>query len=245
MVTHIKLLHTTSTNTEAKKLLQQSQPPEWTVISTEYQESGRGQAGNTWESNHAENLLFSVISYPGFIQASQQFIITQIVSVSIALVLEKIMPEATVKIKWPNDIFVNNHKIAGILIENNIMNNCISSCITGIGLNVNQTSFSKEIPNATSVKNELGRQTDRQNILDNIVLNLIELTTKVKTRQSELIHELYMQRLYRLRESALFRIDDKLTEAVITGIDEYGRLKIETQAGVQLFCDVKEIEFMI
>lgn len=245
MVTHIKLLHTTSTNTEAKKLLQQSQPPEWTVISTEYQESGRGQAGNTWESNHAENLLFSVISYPGFIQASQQFIITQIVSVSIALVLEKIMPEATVKIKWPNDIFVNNHKIAGILIENNIMNNCISSCITGIGLNVNQTSFSKEIPNATSVKNELGRQTDRQNILDNIVLNLIELTTKVKTGQSELIHELYMQRLYRLRESALFRIDDKLTEAVITGIDEYGRLKIETQAGVQLFCDVKEIEFMI
>ena len=245
MVTHIKLLHTTSTNTEAKKLLQKSQPPEWTVISTEYQESGRGQAGNTWESNHAENLLFSVISYPGFIQASQQFIITQIVSVSIALVLEKIMPEATVKIKWPNDIFVNNHKIAGILVENNIMNNCISSCITGIGLNVNQTSFSKEIPNATSVKNELGRHTDRQKILDNIVLNLIELTTKVKTGQSKLIHEFYMQRLYRLRESALFRIDDKLTEAVITGIDEYGRLKIETQAGVQLFCDVKEIEFVI
>ena len=120
-----------------------------TVYMTDFQTAGKGQRGNGWESAKAENLLFSILFKPSDILAENQFIISQAVTLGI---VEYVRSKGiTAKIKWPNDIYVNDRKICGILIENSVNGNNLVSSIVGIGFNLNQLTFSPDIPNPVSL----------------------------------------------------------------------------------------------
>ena len=114
----IELEETVSTNLYLRDRLLEKKLSEYTIVSTNFQTSGRGQKGNSWSSNRGENLLFSILIFPNMIVANEQFIISQIVALSIRNVLSRITDG--VMVKWPNDIYCNEKKIAGILIENNL-----------------------------------------------------------------------------------------------------------------------------
>ena len=104
-----------STNSHALYLLKNSKLPEGTILYTNYQSSGKGYSGNKWESEDGKNLLISIILYPSFIKPEDQFLISMIVSLGVCDFLMRFIPECS--IKWPNDIWVNNDKIAGLLLE--------------------------------------------------------------------------------------------------------------------------------
>ncbi|HPH88516.1 MAG TPA: biotin--[acetyl-CoA-carboxylase] ligase, partial [Chitinophagales bacterium] len=142
-----------STNTYAKSLIAKSSPIDGTVILADEQFAGRGQSGNVWQSEAGKNLTFSIIYQTSFLLATEQFYLNMAVSLGIwSMVNSKLSIEKnkeltihdsrfTTKIKWPNDIYVNNQKIAGILIENTISGMHLKHSVIGVGLNVNQEQF--------------------------------------------------------------------------------------------------------
>jgi len=144
-------------------------------ISTDYQTAGRGQTGNSWNSAKKRNLLVSYVLQPDFLAATQQFALTQITSLALLSLLTKHLPDSTIRIKWPNDIYVSDNKIAGILIENRIMQNSIVSSVLGIGLNVNQVRFPKWIPNPTSIRKETRKKHNRETILNELSEEIPEI----------------------------------------------------------------------
>src|SRR5690349_7854438 len=151
-----------STNDEASRLIESSSHVvEGTVVITDSQTSGRGQRGNTWITEPGKNLTFSLLMKPTFLNAQDQFLLNKAFSLGLYDYLNATL-QATVKIKWPNDMVVNDKKICGILIENQIQGQNIQNSIVGIGLNVNQENFS--IPTATSMK-VLGKDFTLENVL--------------------------------------------------------------------------------
>ena len=123
-----------------------------TAVMARVQTAGRGQRGNSWEAEPGMNITLSLLLRPEGIEPARQFIISQAVSLAIVEMLDSFIEADTVSIKWPNDIYVNDSKIAGILIENVISGSAISRSIVGVGLNVNQTEFLSDAPNPVSLK---------------------------------------------------------------------------------------------
>ena len=148
-IRRIHIEKTDSTNTLARSLANESR--EDILITTDFQTAGRGQRGNSWESEQGKNLLFSLIIHPQDIPASQQFILCQHISLALCEVLRNYTNN--ISIKWPNDIYWDNKKIAGILIEHDIEGGYLARTIIGIGLNVNQTNFSSLFQLYSTTKN--------------------------------------------------------------------------------------------
>mgnify|MGYP003526946868 CR=1 FL=1 len=130
---------------------------EGTVVSTSFQTKGRGQLTNVWEAEEGKNILCSILLRPTALPIKSQFLISQAISVAIVDVLNTFAEDFS--IKWPNDIYYKEEKIAGILIENTLSSKGIDSCIIGLGLNVNQQSFKSDAPNPISLHNIIGRDT--------------------------------------------------------------------------------------
>ena len=138
----IHLEETDSTNKYLNELCNKQCVEELTTITADFQTSGRGQRGNSWESEAGQNLMFSFVLYPTFLKARRQFLLSQIISLAIKEELERYV--SNISIKWPNDIYWKDKKICGMLIENDLTGVHISRSITGIGINVNQeTSIRK------------------------------------------------------------------------------------------------------
>ena len=158
VIYHFRVLD--STNTYALKLLSQIRPKAGTLISADYQTTGRGQMGRDWHSAPGLNLCLSCILYPET-NAQNQFAISMAVALAVRDTVADFINQERVKIKWPNDIYVGDKKIAGILIQTSIHGNVIIYCVAGIGLNVNETDFPAELPNPTSLKLETTETLDR------------------------------------------------------------------------------------
>ena len=164
----IALDETDSTNRYISQLCNELQESvaELTTVTAEFQTAGKGQRGNTWEAERGKNLLFSFVLYPTFLEARRQFILSQIVSLSIKEELDRWSDEIT--IKWPNDIYWRDKKICGILIENDLSGHFIGRSISGIGININQNEFHSDAPNPVSLKQITGQEHDRYEILSHI-----------------------------------------------------------------------------
>jgi BirA family biotin operon repressor/biotin-[acetyl-CoA-carboxylase] ligase len=168
---------TSSTSLHLKELLKQQNLPECSVVITNRQTAGRGQPGNTWETEPGKNLTFSIVFFPEMVPATSQFIISKTVAVAIVTSLEKYI--RPVEIKWPNDIYYKNKKLGGILIENSLQGSSISQTIAGIGINVNQTSFPENLPNPVSVKMITGYNVDLQTIFHQVYQSLTSTYQKL------------------------------------------------------------------
>ena len=212
-------------------------------VSAGFQSKGRGERGNSWESSKNQNLLLSFLLKPG-LPVSRQFLLSQIISLAIAEYLVDHDIDG-VKIKWPNDIYVGDRKIAGILIQNILQGRAIRNSIIGIGLNLNQTEFYSDAPNPISLKaitdREYSIQTECLLLLDTITKNYTELFKVRKAKPQNM----YRFLLYRLNEKATFLDKENLPfEGIIKGVDDQGNLEVERQHGIEHF-GFKEIKYVI
>jgi BirA family biotin operon repressor/biotin-[acetyl-CoA-carboxylase] ligase len=222
----IDLESTDSTNNYALKLLREKQPFEGTVVRTFRQTLGRGQRQKQWESEDFANLTFSIIFYPVFLSVSRQFQLSKAIALGVSDFVKNVVKTENVKIKWPNDIYVGDKKIAGILIENSVSGNKISSAVIGIGLNVNQEKFSAEIQNPVSLKIITEKELDLEKCFQELCVAVEARYMQLKAGKENVINEQYHKALYGLNEQREFIIDNKNTIAEIVGVDDLGRLKL-------------------
>ena len=239
----IRIDETDSTNRWMKELIQ-LHPSEETqhemVVVCDYQTAGRGCGSNSWEAEPGKNLLMSVLMHPKKVSARTQFIITQIVSVALCRTIETVIgSEHRVTIKWPNDIYVGDKKICGVLIENSIAGRRIKDCIIGIGLNVNQTEFRSDAPNPVSIAQLTGKETDREEVLNTF---LEELTKQCENRN---IHRDYLRKMYRRNGMYPFETEGSRFMARVAGVNDDGRLMLEDEDGIAHLFRFKEVTFII
>jgi BirA family transcriptional regulator, biotin operon repressor / biotin---[acetyl-CoA-carboxylase] ligase len=243
-----------STNDEASQLVRQSAVHEGLVVITDNQTAGRGQRGNNWQTNAGQNFTLSVVLQPHFLTAVEQFKLNIAISVGVFDFLEPYLG-TTLKIKWPNDIYVENKKLGGILIENTIQNSRIETSIVGIGLNINQLNF----PNIHATS--LGRFTGQFYNLDYLLAELLENLEKnylsLRNNGFNNLKVKYLRNMFRYQETHWFEENGERFRGTIMGIDEHGRLAVETQhlAGTSQvepqnvvtlrYFDFKEISFVI
>ncbi|MFD1257218.1 biotin--[acetyl-CoA-carboxylase] ligase [Mucilaginibacter terrae] len=232
-----------STNTFLKNMLANNEPvPEGTVIMAESQVAGRGQQQNKWYSSVGESLTFSILLKPEFIPVSQQFILTCTISLGIYDALQTLVG-AQLKIKWPNDIFIGNCKLGGILIENQVQGKVIRNSIIGIGLNINQSEFPHWVSNAVSLKQMLHTDYDLKTLLLEICRHIQYWYIKLKDGNYSQIQAAYLKALYRLNIQGRFKAQDIIFEGIITGINLTGQLLVKNNE-VLVAYNLKEIEFL-
>lgn len=232
----------TSTNTFASSLLRKEQPPEGTIVCTNYQTGGRGQKGNKWESEHGKNLLFSVILYPKKINPVNQFILSKFVSLAVFDFLSEYTSD--IYIKWPNDIYAGSDKIAGILIENSIMGGKIESTVVGIGLNVNQNNFKSDAPNPVSLNMLTGKTYDLTECLNKLSVNLDKRYRQLLNKKQAVLDSDYQSKLYRKDRWCMYRDCNKTYEGKITSVTNSGMVQIEDRDGSVHEYSLKEVSFI-
>ena len=214
------------------------------VVVASHQSAGRGMDKNKWESEAGKNLLFSIALNVNFLEAENQFKISQAVSVAIIETLSQFIDSQKLYIKWPNDIYFGDKKLAGMLIQNTIEGKMMGVSIIGIGLNVNQIEFSKEIPNPVSLKMISGEDYDLENLLNQLV-NSIKTTVeslRFDEKRDE-INRKYISKSYRFGIWSEYYHQNQVKSLIINGFDKYGRLLLQDKEGAEIVCDVKEIQF--
>ena len=209
-----------------------------------HQTAGRGMDKNRWESEAGKNLLFSIALNVKFLEAENQFKISQAVSVAIVETLSQYVDNQQLFIKWPNDIYFGDKKLVGMLIQNTIEGQMMGTTIIGIGLNVNQLQFSKDIPNPISLKMITGKDFDLENLLNSLITNIKNAVESLRSEKNrEDINSKYISKLYRYQKWAEFVYQNQVKTLIITGFDKYGRLLLHDKEGAEIVCDVKELQF--
>ena len=244
MPEYIHLTQTHSTNLYLRQILE-SNPlvEEGLVIYADFQDAGRGQQGNSWESEAKKNILCSLLLYPRRINAQDQFIISEIVSLGIADTLNSIQDGFA--IKWPNDIYYGDKKVAGILIENDLSGKVIYDSIIGFGINVNQEEFKSDAPNPLSLFQLTGQHFDCEQLLRSIINRIFHYYDLALKGDTSRIHSLYMESLYRKDGCHLFSDGQKHFEAEIAQIDPTGMITLAEKDGNKRVFAFKEVEFII
>lgn len=230
-----------STNNYAAEQLLTNRLPEGTVFVANSQVDGRGQVSNKWESEPNTNLTFSIIIYPEFLEITNQFEISKIISLGVTDFLKD--KTENVMIKWPNDIYVGKRKIAGILIENSVRINKISTCIVGVGLNINQKVFKSDAPNPISLSQVTGEKYNLHEILPEICLRINERYHQLINGEFNQIDKDYTQMLYQRGLQSSYGDKTGDFEGRILGVDRFGRLRIETTTGAIRTYQFKEVSF--
>ena len=244
----IYLPYTTSTNEYAKNLLRNNIPLP-TLIYTDYQTQGKGQQNNVWHSQPQKNLLCSLI-LPISISTHHSFYISQWASLLVFKILEKSgIPPSLIRIKWPNDLIIHTQqgykKIAGILIENHIEQQHITSSIIGIGINVNQTSFLQLTKSATSIKLITHHEHPIPSIIHTLTHTTNVLYPLIELQQFTTIQRNYCQYLYGWQTPFLFKTPDHhIHKGTITNIHPNGQITILTNNNQYAFTN-KDIQFLL
>jgi BirA family biotin operon repressor/biotin-[acetyl-CoA-carboxylase] ligase len=228
-----------STNTLAAELGNKTPLPEGTLVITDNQQKGRGQRGNGWEAEPHKNFTLSVLLKPTFLAIANQFFLNQCISLAITDFINSVLNKES-KIKWPNDIFIGDKKVGGILIENSLSGESIQQSIVGIGLNVNQQLFNNN--NATSLSIISKNEFSLSRILEGLLTSIEARYLQLKRADFTALQSDYLQLLYRINEIHRFRDSENEFEGTITGIDERGRLKIS--AKTERLFDIKEVKFI-
>ena len=234
--TNVYVTECLSTNDFLMQLSLKNSIEEGSIVLTDFQTKGKGQRNNFWNSNRQENLLFSFILFPK-IKLSEQFILHIITSLSVYHLLKKI-GLSNVKIKWPNDIYVNNKKICGILIENQIFKKTIKKSILGIGININQKDFGNI--KATSIYNEINKKTNRKE-----VLNLFKsYFSREYNEMGSLNKEAYKKKLLGFNEISDYRSEENRFSGKIIDVRDDGKISLMINDKIKHF-DFGSLELLL
>jgi BirA family biotin operon repressor/biotin-[acetyl-CoA-carboxylase] ligase len=243
MLKHIHLEQIDSTNAYLQRQQSGADIRNW-VVSADEQTAGKGMGNNGWESEVGKNLTFSLALDVSFMPAERQFLMSEAVALGLIQALDDLLPAEKLHIKWSNDIFFDNHKLAGILINSTIKANRMDVSIIGIGLNVNQMQFKDWPTHPISLKQITGKEYDLQPLLEKIVESLYNKVEILKTDPTA-IEQAYLQRLYRYRTWAEYEVNGKVMRLFMTGIDAFGRLMLVNEADNSYCFDIKEIRFLL
>ncbi|MDZ7876814.1 MAG: biotin--[acetyl-CoA-carboxylase] ligase [Saprospiraceae bacterium] len=234
---------------------------EGVVVTTFNQTAGRGQMGNHWLAEPNQNLAYSIRLQPSFLQAHEQFHFNKIVALAVHDLIDSTLsnpqfpmsnankPSSVVKrptVKWANDIYINDKKVCGILIQNSLLGSRLNASIIGIGININQTIFPKDL-NATSLSLETEHVFELLPFVEQLTQRLEHRYLQLKARKDfTKIHEEYLSKMYRFGVDAIFRraIDDSVFMGKIVGVSPTGQLEIMSNRGIEVF-DIKEVKFEI
>ena len=238
----IKIDSASSTNSELKKLCSEQQLLSFSTVVAGKQTAGRGQAGNFWESEPYKNLTFSVILFPENLPAKQSFILSRIFSLAVKETLDKYIQY--VSIKWPNDIYYQDKKICGMLIENEITGANISSSIIGIGLNINQEKFISKAPNPISLKQITNETYNLDEISGSILCIAKEKYQQFLSGDTEKICTEYQNALYRKSGYHTYEDENGSFQACIKKVKDDGTLVLETENGEIRCYQFKEVHFI-
>lgn len=240
--TIIHIDQTGSTNNYATSQIRENGIKNKTVFLAYNQTSGRGQQNNHWESEPGKNLTFSIFLKPQFLDIARQFMLSKVVCLGLVALLSEFVNN--VKIKWPNDIYIGDKKICGILIENAVMKGQINQSIIGVGLNVNQTVFLSDAPNPVSLKQLTGKEYNIDELLDKLIVHFEHFYQKLEAGLYEEIDKLFLDKLYRLNEYHPFRDKKHKYTGKITGVNEIGQLQIKEKTGEVHEYHFKEVEYL-
>ena len=230
----VPLIHineTNSTNNYLQSLCSEQKVEELTVVVADFQTSGRGQRGNSWESAPGKNLLFSTVIFPEFLEARRQFLISQIISLAIKEELDTYTTD--ISIKWPNDVVVSHKKICGILTEMGVQDGKIREVVIGVGLNVNLKEIQDELKDkATSLYLETGKTYDRNRLIG-LVMEKFEINYEKFVETCDLSMMLDDYNMLLANKSQPVRVLDKISpyEGVALEIDKDGALLVRVQSG--------------
>ena len=236
-----------STNTYLRSLNGGDPQYDYEVAVAGFQTAGRGQKGNTWESEAGKNLLFSILAHPLNIKVQEQFYISEAIALAVSdSVMAAIGPQYApgVSVKWSNDIYWKDFKIAGILIENTLQGSSILDTVVGVGLDVNQEVFLSDAPNPISLKNITGREFDLDVLLNDIVDRFIGYMELPADKRPD-VDKLYRSRLYRREGFHRFRDVQGEFEARIEGVRPDGCLMLFTDSGQHRVYEFKQVQFIL
>jgi BirA family transcriptional regulator, biotin operon repressor / biotin---[acetyl-CoA-carboxylase] ligase len=257
-----------STNAFANLMLSEGKVEDGDVIWSHEQFAGRGQLNHTWVSEPGRNLTFTVILRPVFLPPDRQFRLNKAVSLAVAdfvraslqqltddqrqknpssdalLIPETDIRKSPVKIKWPNDIYAGNLKIGGILIENKIMGSTLDSSLVGIGVNINQSDFSPDVPNPVSLIRLLNRETPVKDALILLCRHLDLRYSTLKSAGQTSLDDDFEQQLLGFEQWREFLCNGEKTEGKIIGVNDLGQLKIETSSRKAQLFSHREIEYL-
>ena len=221
---------TNSTNTLLKELIAKGQEPRF--IYAGYQTAGRGQTGNSWESEANKNLLCSILLPP---DKNLHFL-----NIAVGVALLRVIGE-DFTIKWPNDIYYGDKKVAGILVENAIVGSEVKYSIAGIGLNVNQTEFVSDAPNPISLKQIYGTDFD----IDELMQNLLDTVDTVLKEPEETIWSAYKAHLYRREGYWPYEDKNGIFEARIDDVLPTGEIVLRDQEGKKRIYHFKQVRYVL
>lgn len=216
---------------------------EMVVATAEYQNAGRGQGSNTWESEKGANLLFSVKIRPVAIPVDKQFLLSMVMALAVKGALDRYADGFT--LKWPNDIYWNDYKISGTLIETSLSGRCVNSCIFGIGIDVNQKVFHGDAPNPISLSAIVGRDVDRKKLLDEILSAFENRYNQLLEDGSDVILRDYHDALYRKSGCHKYSDGKQTFMAYIDSVGTDGRLVLRDTEGTLRRYAFKEVAFVL
>lgn len=233
-----------STNSLLADLARKDEAQDGYVVSARRQSAGRGQRGNSWESEPGKNLTFSMLFAGRNIDVSRQFFISEAVALGVADVLAEELADsgAEVSVKWPNDIYIGDRKVCGILIENSLTGRRVDRSIAGIGVNINQEVFRSDAPNPVSLKQIDGIERDTDDILERIASTVL-----TNMDCGDELHSRYMESLW--RRDGFHRYVDNLREeeieARIKDVRATGHLVLELRNGEEREFAFKEVTTLL
>jgi BirA family transcriptional regulator, biotin operon repressor / biotin---[acetyl-CoA-carboxylase] ligase len=232
-----------STNSYANQLLKENFAQKSAIVAS-FQTAGKGQAGNVWSAEKGKNILMSWVIFPESLLADEIFYLTKL---STKAILEFLNQEfnLSAKIKWPNDILIEEKKIGGILIENAIVGNKIKHAIIGIGLNINQTEFDENLKHKiTSVKDILKKDFDVKNGVVSLLKYLNDNLEALNNKAFQQFNDFYFNNLFWLNETHSFKIKNEIIIGKIIGVEQNGKLIVSINNELKTFLN-KEIEYVI
>jgi BirA family biotin operon repressor/biotin-[acetyl-CoA-carboxylase] ligase len=243
MFKYVHLEQIDSTNAYLQRKQSEADVRNW-VVSADEQTAGKGMGSNSWESEVGKNLTFSLVLEVSFLPAERQFLLSEAVALGLIHALDMLLPAEKLHIKWPNDIYFENRKLAGILINSTIKANMMDVSIVGIGLNVNQMQFHNWPTHPISLQQITGKEYDLQSLLEQVAESLYNEVKVLKTNPTT-IEQNYLKRLFRYRTWADYEVGGKVLRLFMTGIDAFGRLLLVDEANNSYCFDIKEIKFVL
>ncbi len=239
----IKLKEVDSTNEYASNM---KNIEHGTVITAEKQTKGRGQRGNKWSSRSGENITASFYIEPDFLSVEEQFYLSMIIALSVRETIVHYIDECeNIKVKWANDIYYKDKKIAGILIENSLKGHSISSSIVGIGINVNQTIFDEKLPNPVSIKQIKGENISVENCISILCKKIEQKYNMLKEGKKKEIKNDYMKNLYRRKGIHSYIYKGHSLKAEIFDVLESGHLILRTEDNNLHKFDFSQIKYVL
>ena len=229
-----------STNDMALQALRQKEASEGSIFITNHQTRGKGQRGNSWETKPGENLTFSLVLQPKFLDLSEQFLLNMAISNAIRRCFQEYVPGLLVK--WPNDLVVPGFgKIGGILIENLVGSSGWDYAVVGIGININQNQFASS--QATSLSLVTGNSYPLEELFKLLITHVEQAYIALKKGKNAILTREYLQHLYLIEEWTTFKVGEQELEGKIIGLTETGNLLLELPTGKQRSFGIKELTF--